>query len=84
MPGRKIRKGVKKLTRKKKCRFCMNPTMEITYKNEKMVQRYISDRGKIVAKRVSGNCAKHQRMVARELKIARFLALAPYIREHYR
>lgn len=84
MPIRKKRKGIKKLARKKKCRFCMNPTMEISYKNEKMVQRYISDRGKIVAKRVSGNCAKHQRMVARELKIARFLSLAPYIREHYR
>ncbi|PIE51821.1 30S ribosomal protein S18 [Candidatus Fermentibacteria bacterium] len=84
MPVRKKRKGPKKPARKKKCRFCMNPTMEISYKNEKMVQRYISDRGKIVAKRVSGNCAKHQRMVARELKIARFLALAPFIREHYR
>jgi len=83
MQMQKKRKGIK-ITRKKKCRFCMNPDMEISYKNEKMVQRYISDRGKIVAKRVSGNCARHQRLVAKELKIARFLALAPYIREHYR
>ncbi len=58
--------------------------MEISYKNERMLQRYVSDRGKIVARRVTGNCAKHQRRVANAIKVARFLALVPYVREHYR
>ena len=48
------------------------------------MMRYISDRGKIVARRVSGNCARHQRELAKAIKIARFLALVPYVREHYR
>jgi len=80
---RKKRKSTK-LAKKKKCRFCLNPDTVISFKNDKIMQRYVSDRGKIVARRVSGNCARHQRMVAREIKIARFLALAPYLREHYR
>ncbi len=83
MPIRKKRKSTK-ITKKKKCRFCLNPDTDISYKNEKVMSRYVSDRGKIVARRVSGNCARHQRRVAREIKIARFLALAPYVREHFR
>ena len=82
LPIRKKRKSAK--VTKKKCRFCLNPDIDISYKNEKVVSRYVSDRGKIVARRVSGNCARHQRFVAREIKIARFLALVPFIREHFR
>ncbi len=70
--------------RKKKCRFCSNPAIEIDFKNEKLMQRHVSDRGKIVARRVTGNCARHQRLVSRQVKIARFLALVPYVKEHYR
>lgn len=86
MAKRKIKGKSKKsrFGRKKKCRFCAKPQLEISYKNERMLQRYISDRGKIVARRVTGNCAKHQRIVARAIKVARFLALVPYVREHYR
>ena len=80
----RMKKKNNKFGRKKKCRFCINPKMEISYKNERMLQRYISDRGKIVARRVTGNCAKHQRSVANAIKVARFLALVPYVREHYR
>ncbi|MBD3369306.1 30S ribosomal protein S18 [Candidatus Fermentibacteria bacterium] len=58
--------------------------MKISYKDPKFLRRYISDRGKIVARRVSGNCARHQRRVARAIKLARFLALVPYVKEHYR
>jgi len=78
------KKKLSRFGRKKKCRFCGNPSLEISFKNEKLVQRHVSDRGKIVARRVTGNCAKHQRMVAQAVKVARFLALAPYVREHYR
>lgn len=83
MATKKPRKKIKVL-RKKKCRFCLNPEVEINYKNERVIQRYVSDRGKIVARRVSGNCAKHQRMVAGQIKIARFLAMIPFTREHFR
>ena len=79
-----MKKKNNKFGRKKKCRFCTNPKMEISFKNERMLQRYVSDRGKIVARRVTGNCAKHQRRVANAIKVARFLALVPYVREHYR
>ena len=65
-------------------RFAREEYMEISFKNEKIISRYVSDRGKIVARRVSGNCARHQRRVAREIKVARFLALVPYVKEHFR
>jgi small subunit ribosomal protein S18 len=81
---KRAKKKSKKFGRKKKCRFCANPQLEISYKNERLLQRYVSDRGKIVARRVTGNCAKHQRAVANAVKVARFLALVPYVREHYR
>ena len=81
---KRLKKKSNKYGRKKKCRFCANPQLEISYKSERMLQRYVSDRGKIVARRVTGNCAKHQRMVANAVKVARFLALVPYVREHYR
>jgi small subunit ribosomal protein S18 len=82
LPARKKRKSAK--VTKKKCRFCLNPDIDISYRNEKIMSRYVSDRGKIVARRVSGNCARHQRQVAREVKVARFLALVPYLKEHFR
>lgn len=80
---KKKRKGGRS-GRRKKCRFCSRPGLEINYKDQKLMMRYISDRGKIVARRVSGNCARHQRELAKAIKIARFLALVPYVREHYR
>ncbi len=73
-----------KYAKKKKCRFCTSPDLKIDYKDEKLMSRFISDRGKIVPRRVSGNCAKHQRVIARAIKVARFLAVIPYVREHYR
>jgi small subunit ribosomal protein S18 len=73
-----------KVMKKKKCRFCISPELVISYKNERLLGRYVSDRGKIVPRRVSGNCARHQRAVARAVKVARFLAIIPYVREHFR
>jgi len=73
-----------KIPKKKKCRFCTTPDLVISYKNERLLGRYVSDRGKIVPRRVSGNCARHQRAVARAIKVARFLAIVPYVREHFR
>jgi small subunit ribosomal protein S18 len=73
-----------KVAKKKKCRFCTTPEIVISYKNERLLSRYVSDRGKIVPRRVSGNCARHQRAIARAVKVARFLAIVPFVREHFR
>jgi len=61
----------------KDCAFCKNE-VEIDYKNLELISRYVSSRGKILSRRISGNCAKHQRKVSREIKRARFLNLVPY------
>jgi len=68
------RRGAKK----KVCSFCKDHTEWVDYKDVNVLRRYISDRGKIKARRVSGNCVQHQRDVAIAIKTARELALLPY------
>jgi len=62
----------------RECAFCKND-LEMDYKNIELLSRYISSRGKILSRRLNGNCAKHQRKIAKEIKIARFLNLVPYV-----
>lgn len=69
-----IRKGGKK----KVCVFCAKQIDTIGYKDVDILRKYMSDRGKIRARRVSGNCSQHQRSVAVAIKTARELALLPY------
>ncbi len=64
--------------KKKKCIFCSNDVTYIDYKDMKTLRRYVSDKGKILPKRVTGTCAKHQRMLAKAVKRARQMALIPY------
>jgi small subunit ribosomal protein S18 len=66
--------------RKKFCRFCVDKSKTIDYKEIKRLEAFIKERGKIVSSRISGNCAKHQRRIAEAIKQARFLALLPYAR----
>ena len=66
---------------KKVCRFCKGQISEISYKDVDKLLRFTTERGKIIPRRLSGNCAKHQRMLAREIKIARVLALLPFVRQ---
>jgi small subunit ribosomal protein S18 len=66
--------------RKKFCRLCLDKVKSIDYKDIKRLGAYIRERGKIVSRRISGNCAKHQRMLARAIRKARFIALLPYTR----
>ncbi len=68
------------LQRRKYCRFCKENKKTIDYKDIKQIERLISERGKILPTRVTGNCAKHQRKVCSAIKRARFLALLPYAR----
>lgn len=64
--------------KRKVCRFCLHPNMEINYKNADLLLNYITERGKIIPRRISGVCARHQRELSREIKRARTIALLPY------
>jgi len=66
-------------TRKKVCRFCADSSIKIDYKKPETLRYYLSERGKIVPRRISGNCAKHQREVTKAIKRARNLALLPFV-----
>lgn len=66
--------------RKKTCRFCTDKNKIIDYKEIKLLESFVKERGKIVSARYSGNCAKHQRRISEEIKKARFLSLVPYVR----
>jgi ribosomal protein S18 len=69
-----IRRGVKK----KPCSFCQHGVDRVDYKDLAQLRKYISDRGKIRGRKVSGNCQQHQRDVSDAIKTARELALLPY------
>ncbi|MCB0919597.1 MAG: 30S ribosomal protein S18 [Actinobacteria bacterium] len=64
--------------RKKPCQFCLDKVGYIDYKDVNLLRKYISDRGKIRARRVTGNCNQHQRDIAAAVKNAREVALLPY------
>jgi small subunit ribosomal protein S18 len=64
--------------KKKPCQLCKDHVDWVDYKNANMLKRYMSERGKIRARRVSGNCEQHQRDIAEAIKTARELALLPY------
>lgn len=64
--------------KKKVCRFCTQK-LKIDYKEPEGLRRFITERGKILPRRITGTCAKHQRKLAVEIKRARVLALLPYV-----
>lgn len=74
----KEEKGWQKKVKKKYCLFCKDNVAYVDYKDVQLLRKFISDRGKIRARRVSGNCAQHQREVAIAVKNAREMALLPY------
>ncbi len=65
--------------RRKVCRFCADSSLKIDYKDQNMLRYFITERGKIIPRRISGTCAKHQRELARSIKQARTIALLPYV-----
>ena len=71
-------KPVVRKPKKKVCQFCKEKAAPIDYKDTLLLRKFISDRGKIRARRVTGNCVQHQRDVAIAVKNARELALLPY------
>lgn len=64
--------------RRKVCRFCADKTATIDYKDTGTLKLFLTERGKIIPRRISGNCAQHQRLVASAIKRGRQLALLPY------
>jgi small subunit ribosomal protein S18 len=66
--------------RRKICRFCADKVKTIDYKDLRMLEPFIKERGRVVSARSSGNCARHQRQLTRAIKQARFVALIPYVR----
>ena len=65
--------------RKKVCVYCVDKNAVIDYKDTNKLKRYISERGKILPRRITGNCARHQRALTTAIKRARHIALMPYI-----
>ena len=64
--------------RRKVCRFCADKTVVLDYKNPQILKNFITDRGKLVPRRISGNCAKHQRALGVAVRRSRMIALIPF------
>lgn len=65
--------------RRKVCPFCADTTVQIDYKDPRLLRRFITERGKIVPRRISGVCARHQRELAVAIKRSRHIAFLPYL-----
>ena len=78
--GAKVRRGGIR-RRKNVCVFCGDQNGVIDYKDTNKLKRYVSERGKILPRRITGNCAKHQRALTVAIKRARHIALMPYTME---
>ena len=80
---KKIKKdpSKKRVYKKRPCRFCGDKVENIDYLDYQRFQKLITERGKIVPSRISGNCAKHQRQLAKAIKKARVIGLLPFVSE---
>ncbi|MCD4693283.1 MAG: 30S ribosomal protein S18 [Calditrichales bacterium] len=73
-----------KMKRKRICHFCAAGDICIDFKDDRRLSRYLTEQGKMIPRHTSGNCAKHQRMLARAVKRARHLALIPFVADFSR
>ena len=74
-------RAYRKKPKKKVCAFCVDKVADIDYKDTAKLKKYISERAKILPRRITGNCAKHQRQLTQAIKRARHIALLPYTSE---
>ncbi|NLZ24843.1 MAG: 30S ribosomal protein S18 [Clostridiales bacterium] len=72
------KKPIKRVPKKKVCSFCVEKVDNIDYKDVNKLKKFITEKGKIIPRRMSGVCAKHQRLLATAIKRARVMALLPY------
>ena len=78
---RRDRKGLASASRRKPCPYCREKLDQVDYKDVSMLRRFMSERGKIRSRRITGACRRHQSQLARAIKRARELALLPYVAE---
>jgi small subunit ribosomal protein S18 len=76
--SKKPRKTTVRRGKKKYCQFCADKVTYVDYKDVALLRKFVSERGKIRARRVTGNCSQHQRLVSTAVKNAREMALLPY------
>ena len=81
--AKKRRRGRRSFVRAKMCRFCADSALDLDYKDVKTLRVFLTERHKIIPRRISGNCAKHQRLLCTEIKRARHLALLPFTSAHF-
>lgn len=73
-----------RMKRRKICRYCENKIEYVDYKDERLLRRFVNERGKLIPRRVSGNCARHQRKLTVAVKRARILAILAFESESFR
>ena len=71
----------KKVYKKKICKFCVDKIDRIDYKDTFKLKRYLTERGKIIPRRITGNCTYHQRQLAKVIKRARASSIIPFVAE---
>lgn len=76
---RKTKRKKRIFHRRKVCRFCADTSLVISYKDPRALKYFITERGKIIPRRISGSCAKHQRELTHAIQRARTIALLPYV-----
>jgi small subunit ribosomal protein S18 len=81
VPPKKQVKRVERRVKRKPCAFCLDKSLAVSYRDVNRLRKYVSERGKIVPRRISGTCAKHQRMLTTAIKRARQIAFLPYVAE---
>jgi len=79
MENKEIKKPVRKPARRKVCNFCVEKAQSIDYKDVAKLKKYLTESGKILPRRMTGMCARHQRELAVAIKRARQMALIPYV-----
>ena len=78
-----MKKRRRPFPRRKVCRFCADKALKVDYRDPSTLRLFISERGKIIPRRISGNCAPHQRQVSAAIKRARQIALMPFTSTGY-
>ncbi len=76
-----MKRPIRRPSRKKVCNFCVEKVESIDYKDVQKLKKYMTEKGKIIPRRMSGVCAKHQRELAAAIKRARVMALLPFVAE---
>ena len=78
MEEKTVKKPIRKAPRKKVCAFCLEKATAIDYKDVNKLKKYVTERGKMLPRRMTGACASHQRLLATAIKRARIVALLPF------